>query len=122
MVSRWSRRLPRRSRSRRRGHGDIGAAIGLGIGAAILGGVIAAEGARQQDAIGYCMRRFRSYDPVSMTYLGLDGLAIPVRDGSNTDQVLSGPRPRAGVFASARLAGRFCIGDRSSGPNPAGLH
>ena len=67
----------RGGRGRGGGGGDIGAAIGLGIGAAILGGVIAAEGARQQDAIGYCMRRFRSYDPVSMTYLGLDGLRHP---------------------------------------------
>jgi hypothetical protein len=25
-------------------------------------------------AIAYCMRRFRSYDPYSMTYLGYDGL------------------------------------------------
>ncbi len=24
-------------------------------------------------AIAYCLRRFRSYDPASMTYLGLDG-------------------------------------------------
>lgn len=29
------------------------------------------------EAIGYCMQRFRSYDPVSMTYLGYDGLRHP---------------------------------------------
>jgi hypothetical protein len=29
------------------------------------------------DAIAYCMRRFRSYDPVSQTYLGFDGLRHP---------------------------------------------
>jgi len=28
-------------------------------------------------AIAYCMRRFRSYDPYSMTYLGYDGLRHP---------------------------------------------
>jgi hypothetical protein len=26
------------------------------------------------DAVAYCMRRFRSYDPSSMTYVGYDGL------------------------------------------------
>jgi len=29
------------------------------------------------DAVAYCMRRFRSYDPRSGTYLGLDGLRHP---------------------------------------------
>ena len=28
---------------------------------------------RSDPGIGYCMRRFRSYDPGSMTYLGYDG-------------------------------------------------
>jgi len=28
-------------------------------------------------AIGYCMSRFRSYDPYSMTYLGYDGYRHP---------------------------------------------
>jgi hypothetical protein len=28
-------------------------------------------------AVGYCMRRFRSYDPRSGTYLGFDGLRHP---------------------------------------------
>jgi hypothetical protein len=28
---------------------------------------------RRDAAIDYCMRRFRSYDPGSMTYLGYDG-------------------------------------------------
>jgi hypothetical protein len=27
--------------------------------------------------VGYCMRRFKSYDPVSMTYLGYDGFRHP---------------------------------------------
>lgn len=29
------------------------------------------------DAVGYCMRRFRSYDPGSGTYLGYDGYRHP---------------------------------------------
>jgi len=29
------------------------------------------------DPIAYCMQRFRSYDPVSQTYLGFDGLRHP---------------------------------------------
>jgi hypothetical protein len=28
-------------------------------------------------AVAYCMRRFKSYDPYSMTYLGYDGLRHP---------------------------------------------
>jgi BA14K-like protein len=64
-------------RGRGRGGGNVGAAIGLGIGAAVIGGAIAAQEAQRQDAVGYCMRRFRSYDPTSMTYLGSDGLRRP---------------------------------------------
>ena len=67
-----------RGRGRGRGWGgDVGLGIGLGIGAAVIGGAIAAQEAQRQDAIGYCMRRFRSYDPESMTYLGRDGLRHP---------------------------------------------
>lgn len=70
-----------RGRGRGRGRGDggnIGAGIALGIGAAVIGGAIAAsEAQRQRDAIGYCMRRYRSYDPQSMTYLGSDGYRRP---------------------------------------------
>jgi hypothetical protein len=29
------------------------------------------------DAVGYCMQRFRSYDPASGTYLGYDGMRHP---------------------------------------------
>ena len=29
--------------------------------------------------VGYCMRRFRSYDPRSGTYLGFDGLRHPCK-------------------------------------------
>ena len=63
-----------RGRGRGRGRG-IGPA--LGIGAAIIGGAIIADQARRRDAIEYCMERYRSYDPESMTYLGFDGLRHP---------------------------------------------
>jgi hypothetical protein len=84
---------------RYRHHGYGGAAVGLGIAGALIGGAII--GATQQpygyygyppgyygpayapapfvggDAVGYCMQRFRSYDPYSGTYLGYDGLRHP---------------------------------------------
>ena len=70
-----------RGRGRGRGGGwsrgdGVGAAIGIGVGAAIIGGAIAASAAEQQrrDAVSYCMQRYRSFDPESMTYLGRDGL------------------------------------------------
>ena len=66
-----------RGRGRGRGYGgggNVGAGVALGIGAAVIGGaIIASEAQRQRDAIGYCMLRYRSYDPQSMTYLGSDG-------------------------------------------------
>ena len=69
-----------RGRGRGRGGGwsrgdGVGAAIGIGVGAAIIGGAIAASAAEQQrrDAVSYCMQRYRSFDPESMTYLGRDG-------------------------------------------------
>ena len=82
-----------------RGYGYGGAALGLGIAGALIGGAII--GASQPygyygyppgyygpvyavpapilggDAIAYCMQRFRSYDPNSGTYLGYDGLRHP---------------------------------------------
>ena len=61
-------------RGRGRGRG-IGPA--LGIGAAIIGGAIIADQARRGNAIEYCMQRYRSYDPESMTYMGFDGLRHP---------------------------------------------
>jgi hypothetical protein len=56
--------------------GGVGAAVGIGVGAAIIGGAIAASAAEQQrqQAVSYCMQRYRSYDPNSMTYLGRDGM------------------------------------------------
>ena len=60
---------------RGRGNG-VGAAVGIGVGAAIIGGAIAASAAEQQrqQAVGYCMQRYRSYDPNSQTFLGRDGM------------------------------------------------
>ena len=85
----------------RRGFGG-GAAVGLGIAGALIGGAII--GATQPygdygypgyypgyygpayvvappyvggDAAAYCVQRFRSYDPYSGTYLGLDGFRHP---------------------------------------------
>ena len=70
-----------RGRGRGRGGGwgrggGVGAAVGIGVGAAIIGGAIAASAAEQQrqQAVGYCMQRYRSYDPNSQTYLGRDGM------------------------------------------------
>jgi hypothetical protein len=76
-----------------------GAGIAAGvIGGLILGGIIASQRPYYYDrpyyyrsypypayrsypagdgAIAYCMRRFRSYDPYSMTYLGYDGFRHP---------------------------------------------
>lgn len=64
-------------RGRGRGWGGPGAAVGIGIGAAIVGGAIAAsqaEAARQQD---YCARRFRSYNPATGTYIAKGGREVP---------------------------------------------
>ena len=64
-----------RGYGRGRGGGNVGAGIALGVGAAVIGGAIAASAAqaRQQEAVNYCMQRYRSYDPQSMTYLSSDG-------------------------------------------------
>jgi len=68
-------------RGRGWGGPGVGAAIGLGVGAAVIGGAIAAQeadrAAAAQNAVDYCMRRFRSYDPESGTYVGRDGLRRP---------------------------------------------
>ena len=85
--------------------GGRGAGIALGIGAGMLLGGALAAGAYpygpypygpyygapyvygpspvyaappdDEDAVAYCMQRFRSYDPGSGTYLGYDGLRHP---------------------------------------------
>jgi hypothetical protein len=56
------------------GGGDGGAVAAGAIFGLLLGGMIAASQAQQQRSVEYCARRFRSYDPYSMTYLGYDGL------------------------------------------------
>ncbi|HTS41243.1 MAG TPA: BA14K family protein [Xanthobacteraceae bacterium] len=83
---------------RRRGGGGAGVAAGI-IGGIIAGGIIASQRPyysyeygsyyypyyppyygpypTRDAAIAYCMRRFRSYDPYSMTYLGYDGFRHP---------------------------------------------
>ena len=81
-----------------RGHRGGGGGVAAGIiGGMILGGIIASQArpyyydyppayyypapayrAYPADpAIAYCMQRFRSYDPYSMTYQGYDGLRHP---------------------------------------------
>ena len=73
--------------------GGWGAGVGAGLlGGAIIGGMLAAPyyygpGYYSPgyygpvygggDAVGYCMQRFKSYDPGSGTYLGYDGLRHP---------------------------------------------
>ena len=55
---------------------------------AVLGGLLAAPyyygpppgyyyGPPEEDAVAYCMQRFKSYDPRSGTYLGYDGYRHP---------------------------------------------
>ena len=58
---------------RRRGGGGDGGAVAAGIlGGLVLGAIIANQ-AQQQRSVEYCIRRYRSYDPYSRTYLGYDG-------------------------------------------------
>jgi hypothetical protein len=71
----------------RRGSGGAAAAglIGGLAAGALIGGAIASQQAQAapapvaplDDAVAYCMQRFRSYDPASGTYLGYDGLRHP---------------------------------------------
>ena len=57
----------------RRDRGDDGGAVAAGIiGGLVLGAIIANQ-AHQGRTVDYCVRRFRSYDPGSGTYLGNDG-------------------------------------------------
>jgi BA14K-like protein len=76
-----------------RGGGGIAAGIaGALIGGAIIGATrpysyppgyyygpayVAPPPYVDDDAVAYCLRRFRSYDPYSGTYLGFDGLRHP---------------------------------------------
>jgi BA14K-like protein len=66
---------------RGRGRGYGGAAVGAGIAAGIIGGAIIADQARRQaaedDAVRYCMQRFRSYNPNTGTYISSSGEERP---------------------------------------------
>jgi hypothetical protein len=84
-LAAWSGPVPPRTEVRNNG-GAVAAGI---IGGMILGGIIASQPRYYQPpypyypayrsypvgsaAIAYCARRFKSYDPHSMTYLGYDG-------------------------------------------------
>lgn len=55
-------------------HGSSAAAAGIGFAAgALLGSALSSQAYVPDGAVAYCMRRFRSYDPASGTYLGYDG-------------------------------------------------
>lgn len=71
-------------------HGHRGGGWGVGAGfaaGALLGGALAqpyyygpgpyAYEMGPGDGVGYCMQRFKSYDPESGTYLGYDGMRHP---------------------------------------------
>jgi hypothetical protein len=64
-------------RGRGRGGGGVGVGIGVGIAAGIIGAGIAADQARRQDSVEYCMRRFRSYNPETGTYIASGGIERP---------------------------------------------
>jgi hypothetical protein len=75
---------PADARWRHHHHGGGGAAIAGFAAGALLGGMLAAPrpyyyGPRyyRDDAVQYCLSRFRSYDPYSGTYLGYDGYRHP---------------------------------------------
>jgi hypothetical protein len=66
----------------RRGWGyrgdNWGPAVGAGIVGFALGSALSAQAqANEDDAVSYCMQRFKSYDPSSGTYLGYDGYRHP---------------------------------------------
>jgi len=63
-------------RHRHYGYG-WGPAIGGLAAGAIIGSAIANSNAAAGNAVGYCMNRFKSYDPASGTYLGYDGFRHP---------------------------------------------
>ncbi|MBI1202107.1 MAG: BA14K family protein [Rhodopseudomonas sp.] len=58
------------------GHDNSGAVAAGILGGLFLGAIIANQ-AQHQNAVDYCMRRYRSYDPRSGTYLGYDGYRHP---------------------------------------------
>lgn len=70
-----------RGGGRGRGGGGRGVGIGVGIAAGIIGGAIAADAARrraaEEDAVEYCMQRFRTYNPNTGTYIAKGGVERP---------------------------------------------
>ena len=69
----WRNRA-RQHRNWRHRRGSWGPAVGAGVAGLIIGGALASQAAQaRNDAVAYCMQRFRSYDPASGTYLGYDG-------------------------------------------------
>ena len=54
-------------------HGGDGGAVAAGVLGGLLFGAIIASEAQRSRGVEYCIRRYRSYDPDSMTYLGRDG-------------------------------------------------
>lgn len=88
MTSSVSPAMAQRGRGRGyygRGRGGwdrgVGVGVGVGVAAGIIGGAIAADAARRQaaedDAVAYCMRRFRSYNPNTGTYIASGGIERP---------------------------------------------
>jgi hypothetical protein len=56
---------------------DYGGALAAGAIFGLAAGALAANAAAGSNAVAYCERRFRSYDPASGTYLGYDGYRHP---------------------------------------------
>ena len=67
----------RRHRHCHHHHHHDGAALAAGAIFGLAAGAIAANAAASNNAIAYCSQRYRSYDPVSGTYLGYDGYRHP---------------------------------------------
>jgi len=55
------------------------ASCALGVASAVAVGAVAAANAAPvyDDAVAYCMQRFRSYNPATGTYTGYDGFQHP---------------------------------------------
>jgi len=73
---RWRGRHWRRHHWRHH-HDDDAGALAAGAIFGLAAGAIAANAAAGNNAVAYCSRRFRSYDPASGTYLGYDGYRHP---------------------------------------------
>jgi hypothetical protein len=71
---RWRRRW---YRHHHHDHDDDAGAFAAGAIFGLATGAILGNAAASNNAVGYCSRRFRSYDPASGTYLGYDGYRHP---------------------------------------------